>query len=168
LTVDHQGAGYPWVAIQARAAIPLTTPFSSGYRISRTLTPVEARAAGRWSRGDIVRVRLEIDAQADMTWVVVSDPLPGGASHLGGGLRTSEIAVRGEEQRGQTWPAFQERAFEAFRAYYEFVPKGRFTVEYTIRLNQSGRFQLPTTRVEALYAPEMFGELPNAPLEVQP
>ena len=168
LTVDHQGTGNPWVTIQVRAAIPLTTPFSSGYRITRTLTSVEVRKAGHWSRGDIMRVRLEIEAQADMTWVVVSDPLPGGASHLGGGLRTSEIAVQGEEQRGHAWPAFQERGFEAFRAYYEFVPKGRFTVEYTIRLNQSGQFQLPTTRVEALYAPEMFGELPNAPLEVQP
>jgi alpha-2-macroglobulin len=168
LTVDHQGTGNPWVTIQARAAIPLTTPFSSGYRITRTLTPVEVRETGHWSRGDIIRVRLEIEAQADMTWVVVSDPLPGGASHLSGGLRTSAIATQGEEQKGQAWPAFQERAFEAFRAYYEFVPKGRFTVEYTIRLNQSGRFQLPTTRVEALYAPEMFGEFPNAPLEVQP
>jgi alpha-2-macroglobulin len=168
LTVDHQGSGNPWVTIQARAAIPLTTPFSSGYRITRTLVPVEVREAGHWSRGDIIRVHLEIEAQADMTWVVVSDPLPGGASHLGSGLRTSEIAAQGEEQRGQAWPAFQERGFEAFRAYYEFVPKGRFTVEYTIRLNQSGHFQLPTTRVEALYAPEMFGELPNAPLEVQP
>jgi hypothetical protein len=168
LTVDHQGTGNPWVTIQARAAIPLKTPFSSGYHIAKTLTPVEVRAAGYWSRGDIVRVRLEIEAQADMTWVVVSDPLPGGASHLGSGLRTSEIAAQGEAHRGQAWPAFQERAFEAFRAYYEFVPKGRFTVEYTIRLNQSGQFQLPTTRVEALYAPEMFGELPNAPLEVQP
>jgi len=168
LVVDHYGTGNPWVTIQARAAIPLKAPFSSGYRIVRTLTPVEARETGRWSRGDIVRVRLEIDAQADMTWVVVSDPLPAGASHLGGSLRTSQIATQGEKQQGQAWPAFEERSFEAFRAYYEFVPKGHFTVEYTIRLNQSGQFQLPTTRVEALYAPEMFGELPNEPFEVQP
>jgi len=41
-------------------------------------------------------------------------------------------------------------------------------VEYTIRLNQAGQFQLPSTRVEALYAPEMFGELPNAMFEVLP
>jgi len=42
------------------------------------------------------------------------------------------------------------------------------TVEYTLRLNQSGRFNLPPTRVEALYAPEMFGELPNDMIEVHP
>ena len=65
-------------------------------------------------------------------------------------------------------PAYTERSFEALRAYYEFVPKGSFQLAYTIRLNQNGSFHLPATRVEALYAPEMFGELPNPPVEVQP
>jgi len=40
-------------------------------------------------------------------------------------------------------------------------------VEYTVRLNNEGTFLLPPTRVEALYAPEMFGEIPNAPVEVR-
>ena len=39
--------------------------------------------------------------------------------------------------------------------------RGEWTVEYTLRLNNAGEFQLPETRVEALYAPEMFGALPN-------
>jgi alpha-2-macroglobulin len=166
--VDHAGTGHPWVTVQAQAAIPLKAPFSSGYRITKTLVPIEARDSGRWSRGDLVRVRLEIEAQTDMTWVVVNDPIPAGASHLGGGLHASRIATQGEEDSGHVWPAFEERGFEAFRAYYEFIPQGKFAVEYTMRLNQSGQFQLPTTRVEALYAPETFGELPNAPLEVRP
>ena len=82
--------------------------------------------------------------------------------------RDSSIARAGERQTGRAWPAFEERGFEKFRAYYEYVPKGTFTVQYTLRLNQAGRFQLPTTRVEALYAPEAFGELPNAAIEVLP
>ncbi|MBI5379828.1 MAG: alpha-2-macroglobulin [Nitrospirae bacterium] len=169
LVVDHQGTGHPWVTVQAQAAIPLKTSLSTGYRITKTLMPIEQREEGRWSRGDIVRVRLEIEAQADRTWVVVSDPVPAGASHLGTGLgRDSRILTGGETVEGRAWPAFEERSFEAFRAYYRYVPKGRFVVEYTIRLNQSGRFQLPPTRVEALYAPEMFGELPNARMEVEP
>jgi hypothetical protein len=48
------------------------------------------------------------------------------------------------------------------------VPKGAWSVEYTLRLNQSGSFQLPPTRVEALYAPEMMGEIPNAEMVVDP
>jgi len=68
----------------------------------------------------------------------------------------------GERREGEVYPAFEERTFDAFRAYYEYVPKGKWTVEYTLRLNNAGEFQLPETRVEALYAPEMFGAFPNA------
>jgi uncharacterized protein YfaS (alpha-2-macroglobulin family) len=47
------------------------------------------------------------------------------------------------------------------------VPKGKWAVEYTVRPNNPGVFQLPATRVEAMYAPEMFGERPNPPLTVE-
>jgi uncharacterized protein YfaS (alpha-2-macroglobulin family) len=88
---------------------------------------------------------------------------------LGSGLgRDSALAVAGERQRGWVWPAFQERKFDAFRSYYEFVPKGKWSVEYTVRLNNSGQFQLPPTRIEAMYNPEMFGELPNPVFTVKP
>ena len=88
LTVDHAGAGHPWVTLEATAAIPLKAPFASGYRLTKSLIPVDASAPGRFTRGDIVRVRLEIEADRDMTWVVVNDPIPAGASHLGTGLGT--------------------------------------------------------------------------------
>jgi alpha-2-macroglobulin len=169
VTIRHEGAGAPWVTVQTTAAIPLTAPLSSGYRITRTVTAVERRVPAAWSRGDVVRVRLSIDAQADMSWVVVDDPIPAGASHIGRGLaRESSIAVQGQTHTGGVWPAFAERSQQAFRAYYAWVPKGAFSIEYTLRLNQDGDFALPPTRVEALYAPEMFGELPNARVVVRP
>jgi len=167
LTLRQIGGGKPWATIQSLAAVPLRAPFSSGYRIVRTVTPVERRTAGTWSRGDVYRVHLDIDAQSDMNWVVVDDPIPAGASVLGSGLGgDSKIATGGQRQRGWVWPAFQERSFTGLRSYYEWVPKGHFSVEYTVRLNSEGRFALPPTRVEAMYAPEMFGELPNAAVAV--
>jgi uncharacterized protein YfaS (alpha-2-macroglobulin family) len=115
---------------------------------------------GQFNRVDVVRVRLELEAQSDMAWVVVDDPVPAGSAMLGTGLgKDSQILSSGEQRRGFVWPAFEERAFDAFRAYYRFVPKGSWVVEYTLRLNQAGRFELPPTRVEAMYAPEMFGDV---------
>ncbi|MDD5330503.1 MAG: MG2 domain-containing protein [Sulfuricella sp.] len=168
LNVAHAGAGKPWLTVESRAAIPLKQPFSSGFKATKTITAVEQKTHGRWSRGDVLRVRLDLEAQSDMSWVVVDDPIPAGASVLGTGLgRDSRILAQGEKKRGWVWPAFEERTFEAFRAYYAFVPKGTWTVEYTVRLNNSGRFELPATRVEAMYAPEMFGELPNRGVAVE-
>jgi len=100
--------------------------------------------------------------------VVVNDPVPAGSSILGTGLgRDSELLTRDEKKTGWVWPAFEERSFESFRAYYEYVPKGKWTVEYTMRLNNDGAFGLPETRVEAMYAPEMFGMSPNKKMQVE-
>jgi uncharacterized protein YfaS (alpha-2-macroglobulin family) len=122
-----------------------------------------------WARGDVYRVTLEVDAQADMTWVVISDPIPAGAAVLGSGLGGDSRQLTSTERRdGSAWPAYEERAFEGFRAYYRYVPKGKLKVEYTVRLNNAGTFSMPPTRVEAMYAPESFGELPVAPIEVRP
>ena len=167
LGLANSGTGKPWATVQSLAAIPLRAPLASGYTIRKTITPVEQKTAGTWSRGDIYRVRLDLSAQADMSWVVVDDPIPASASVLGNGLgRDSALAAAGEKVAGRVWPTFEERAFDAFRAYYAYVPKGTWSVEYTVRLNNAGDFSLPATRIEAMYAPDMFGESPNANVKV--
>ena len=168
LALQHQGNGKPWVTVSSQAAVPLKAPLMSGFTIARTVTPIEQQETGKWNRGDVLRVRLDLDAQSDVTWVVVDDPIPAGATILGSGLgRDSQIMTQGEKREGWVWPSFEERAHDAFRAYYEYVPKGKWSVEYTVRLNSAGDFRLPETRVEAMYAPEMFAELPNSQLAIQ-
>jgi len=168
LAIHHQGQGRPWAMVQSRAALPLKAPLFTGYTIKREVEAIEQREPGRWSKGDVARVTLDLEAQSDMTWVVVEDPIPAGATILGSGLgRDSSLLTRGEDEEGYAWPAYQERRFDSYRAYYQFVPKGTWKLQYTLRLNSAGAFQQPPTRVEAMYAPEMFGELPNAPVVVE-
>lgn len=166
--LEQSGAGKPWATIQSLAAVPLKAPFAAGYRVTRTVDVQDAgdRSAQGYVRGAVLRVRIDIDAQADMRWVVVSDPIPGGATVLGGGLgRDSVIATQGEKSEGAA-PAFEERATDAYRAYYDYLPKGQHRIEYTVRLNNVGKFAVPPTRVEAMYEPAMYGETPNAPVQV--
>ena len=157
-------AGRQRQAVAHRAKLsppsPLKAPISAGYGITRTVSAVEQKDKSRWSRGDVMRVRLEIDAQSDMTWVVVSDPVPGGATLLGSGLgpRQRHRHQHRESATSTAWAAFEERSFEAYRSYYGYLPRGKHVIEYTLRLSNAGRFSLPPTRVEALYAPETFGE----------
>jgi alpha-2-macroglobulin len=168
LGASHQGQGRPWAFVQSRAAIPLSAPVSAGFSVARTLTPVEQRRPGQWTKGDVARIRLEIDARSEHAWVVVDDPIPAGASILGGGLgRDSALLTAAERRGGGAWPVFEERRFDAYRAYYERVPAGRWTLEYSVRFDNPGSFELPATRVEALYAPEVFAEVPNAPVVVE-
>jgi uncharacterized protein YfaS (alpha-2-macroglobulin family) len=167
LSLQHEGGGKPWAFVASRAALPLEKPLFAGYRIKRTVTAVEQKKTGFWQAGDTYRVTLEVGAQSDRTWVVLNDPVPAGASILGSGLGgdSAQLAA-GEKKLGWHRPAFEERAFDGFRAYYRYVPKGKFTIEYSVRLNNAGHFEMPATRVEAMYAPEVFGELPVAKMDV--
>ncbi|MBF0458308.1 MAG: alpha-2-macroglobulin [Nitrospirae bacterium] len=169
LSISHNGKGKPWAAIQSLAAIPLLKPLSSGYKIEKTITPVSQKTTGKWTKGDVFTVDMKIDAQADMTWVVVNDPVPAGATILNRGLGRDSALLRKSEKKRQftgAWETFKEFTFEGVKIYYEYVPKGSWSVSYTVRLNNDGIFQMPTTRVEALYNPEMFGEIPNNKIEV--
>ena len=167
LSLQHQGVGKPWAFVASRAALPLDKPLFAGYRIKRTVTAVEQKKSGSWRVGDTYRVTLEVDAQSDRTWVVLNDPVPAGASILGSGLGgdSAQLAA-GDKKLGWQRPAFEERAFDGFRAYYRYVPKGKFTIEYTVRLNNVGHFEMPASRVEAMYAPEVFGEMPVSKIDV--
>ena len=168
LEVAHDGTGKPWLTLQVLAAVPPTGPVDAGFRVERSVTPVQQAKPGVFTRGDILRITLKLTSAADMTWVVLSDPVPGGATILGSGLgRDSQIATQGERNTGRGWPTFEERGQEAFRSYWNWLPKGTVSTQYTVRLNNVGDFALPPTRVEAMYAPEMFGELPNARVKVE-
>jgi uncharacterized protein YfaS (alpha-2-macroglobulin family) len=163
LAISHEGSGKPWATVQVLAAIPDGPARNAGYRISRKVTPLQEKVAGKISRGDLWRVTLTIDADNDMSWVALTDPIPAGAKIMGDGDgRDSAIASLGENQNQRSLsPTYVERSFSAYRAYYAMLPKGHYTVDYTLRLNNSGNFALPPTRVEAMYAPDVFGEVPN-------
>lgn len=167
LFIEHKGGGNPWITIQSSFAIPLKEPISNGFKVKKRITPLEQRINGKWSVGDILKVTLEFESYYPMTWVVVNDPIPAGASILRVGLgRESSMLMDKVKSLQWLFPSFEERAFEAYRAYYEYVPKGKWTVEYIMRLNNAGLFKIPQTRVEALYYPEMYGELPNKVFEI--
>ena len=91
--------------MQALAAVPLKAPLQAGDAVRKTITPVEqanpSLPAGQYTRGDVLRVTLTVNASANMTWVAITDPIPGGATILGSGLgRDSEIATQGEKKSG--------------------------------------------------------------------
>ena len=126
-------------------------------------------AKGAWTRGDVVRVRLEIEAQSDMGWVVVEDPVPAGASILGGGLgRDSTILTGGERREGWVRARLRGTPLRCIPRLLQLRAEGIVSSSNTrCGSTTPAAFVLPTTRVEAMYAPEMFGELPNEALEVR-
>jgi uncharacterized protein YfaS (alpha-2-macroglobulin family) len=159
------GAG-PWAQVSLTAAVPLSRPLFAGYRMAKQVSVLQQRVKGRLTRGDVLKVRITVDASAERNWVVVSDPIPAGATIVGGlGGQSQQLAAAASDGEG-VQPSYVERGQDAWRGYFAWVPRGRFTVEYAVRLNGIGTFQLPPTRVEALYSPDIRAALPNRPVTV--
>ena len=165
LSIAQAGGAVPWGLVSVHAAVPLMAPLFAGYRITREVSAIVQKVPGQWSRGDVMKVRLTITASAGRTWVVINDPVPPGATilnDLGG-----QSAMLGAQASGGTAPSYVDRGNVMWRGYFEWVPDGSLVAEYAVRLNGAGRFSLPPTRVEAMYAPDFNGALPNVPLTVR-
>jgi uncharacterized protein YfaS (alpha-2-macroglobulin family) len=165
LRLSHASGLGPWAMIAVSAAVPLQQPLFAGYRMTKKVDVVQARSPGTLTRGDVLKVTISVEASAERNWVVVNDPIPAGATIVGdlGGQSSMLGQVSGTDG---VQPSYVERGREAWRGYFAWVPRGAFTVAYTMRLNGAGRFSLPPTRVEAMYSPAIRAQVPNAPVTV--
>lgn len=147
--LKHVGTGAPWAITAVNVAIPLTQKIERHIQVTKTVTPQQAT----YKKGDVVTVTLKVKPQRDMSFVSLMDPIPAGAKILGLGESTA-------------WPDHQEAGYEAYRASYTWVDGTGFELTYKVQLNNAGTFKLPATRVEAIYMPENFAEVPNTDVTV--
>jgi uncharacterized protein YfaS (alpha-2-macroglobulin family) len=184
LLLRQSGGAGPWAMVQVSAAVPLKEALFAGYKATKSIAVVQQRTPGQHTRGDVLKVTITVDATAERNWVVVNDPIPAGAtivSDLGGQsqmLASQEVAGGGtqftaEDSNGKQWdvqvgvvPAYIERGRDSWRGFFAWVPRGRFQVTYLMRLNGAGHFNLPPTRVEAMYAPAIRAQVPNQPMTI--
>ena len=72
LDISHEGTGEPWVMIRATAALPLDEAAVVGYKITRSVTPVEQQDAGpldaRRRRARATRDRSAVGHDAGSWW----------------------------------------------------------------------------------------------------
>jgi len=99
------------------------------------------------------------------------DPVPAGATVIGDLGGQSQLLQRGGAADGDGGgegggPSYVERGRDTWRAYFAWLPKGTTTVSYTLRLNGAGRFQMPPSRVEAMYSPAIRAAAPNQTMVV--
>lgn len=145
----QQGKGNPWISVSAKVSVPLTKAVFAGFSLEKIVIPLEQKNKGTWSVGDTAKVQLRIKTAAPQTWVVIEDPIPAGSSVL-----------------NSTWATAVEKKEELIRFYHEWFT-GNEVVEYTIRFNQAGTYKLPVSRVEAMYSPDLFAELPESTWSVR-
>ena len=165
VSVEHLGKGEPWARAQLRAPAPLAGKVDNGITVSKAFKPVQQKRAGHYSVGDIIQVTVTADNKAGLGWLAIDDPVPAGSTVLGGLAKLGTTA-----EMPQTWSGYRyiERTFTNVRSSFEWAPKGLHSFTYELRLTTPGKFSMPPTHAEAMYSPEVNGQLGNAVFEIEP
>nr|MBP6531226.1 hypothetical protein [Burkholderiales bacterium] len=112
-----------------------------------------------------MQVTVTAENKAGLGWLVIEDPVPAGSTVLGGLAKLANSA-----EMAQTWQGYRyiERTFTSVRSSFEWARKGTHSFTYEIRLTTPGKYALPPTHAEAMYSPEVNGQLGNALFEIEP
>jgi len=161
-------------------------PADHGFTVERAYEALDGKddvrrdADGTWRvrAGARVRVRLSLVAPGRRYHVALVDPLPAGLEPLNPALATTGTLPKdGEElvplvaapglggprRPGHWWwwlrPWFEHQNLrdERVEAFTSLLWEGVYTYSYVARATTPGRFVVPPTKAEEMYAPETFG-----------
>ncbi|MBI3006221.1 MAG: hypothetical protein HYY49_12520, partial [Ignavibacteriales bacterium] len=122
--------------------------------------------------GTMAKITLTVSSNQDRNFIVVDDPIPAGFEIVNTSFETTSTAEIEEEQNSQEkwWRnPFQHREMYDDRALFfaDYFAAGVYTVSYLVRVTSFGTFQMPATRAEGMYEPEVFGQTSSKSMRVE-
>ena len=139
-----------------------------GFSISKSVEHLVKGEGGiqRIGIGNIARVTLVLTTKQDRSFVVVDDPLPAGFEVINTSFQTTGRNL--DENDRQSWYFnHKERKDDRVMFFSDYLPAGVHTLTYLVRVTSYGTFQMPATRIEQMYEPEVFGQTSSGVVTVQ-
>ena len=162
-TISDKNNNY-WVWVLTEKEYELNEPVFKGFRIKKEFLDEQGKPKNEFKKTDIVRIRLTIDADNYYNNIVVKEPLITGSDIVG---RIKKEDSYGNFEDYYWYYTYSDVRDGLIRTYYEHPYSKKIVFEYRVRLNTRGVYTLPPTRVELMYMPDVFGELPNGRVEVK-
>jgi uncharacterized protein YfaS (alpha-2-macroglobulin family) len=166
LKITKQGSGRVYYTLRMNYALEEKRyPFDNGFYIWKEYLTMNNKQVKKFTRGEVYKVVLHVVTPETRLFVVVDDPLPAGFVPVQTFFATEsrEISERYDEARQEEreywWGGFDHEEYYDDRVLYfaqQLFP-GEHTRAYFVRAASPGRFLGPETKVEEMYAPEVFG-----------
>jgi alpha-2-macroglobulin len=152
--------------------------------LGAALKSIPKTTASAVAAGELVLVDLLFESAEPRDHVVLDDPLPAGLEALDYDLDTTSRAKSDAEDQAEdreqvpskrAWLGTTYRYATSRRevrddrvvTYFEHLEPGMYRVHYLARATSVGAFVAPPTRVEAMYAPEVYGRTAASTLTVR-
>lgn len=150
--LKHSGEGKPWADIQYSIFPDPNAKTVQGIDLSQTLSDPET--GENYKVQERVELKITIETKSEVSMLGLRLPLPAGVTILS--ARSKDLYFDFEEKTESEW-----------RGYVGHLNKGSYEIKILFRLNQSGDFEIPGMRAEALYSRDIFGELPYWSMKIK-
>lgn len=134
------------------------------YKIKQGDKWIKVERNKRLKRGQIVRVELNVTVPTERVLVALVDPLPGNLEAMNPALATEggyrdwdEMEYEGYNNYADYIFYNRELGLQSVRFYAEEVPAGEYMLSYTAQVIATGEFTALPTKIEEMYAPEIYG-----------
>jgi alpha-2-macroglobulin len=145
-------------------------PKEEGLSVSKTIDVEDSQhdLKAPFSAGTIARITLTVLTNQARNFIVLDDPVPAGFEIINSSFQTVAVTGGDDSRRRSSW-AFQhaEKYDDHVLVFADYLPSGIHTFTYDARVVRTGDFQMPATRVEGMYEPEVFGQNASAKILVK-
>jgi hypothetical protein len=119
------------------------------------------------TRGDMLKIELELGSPASRSFVVVDDAVPGGLEPVNPDLATASGLGAEDLESDSGWFYHRELRHDAARFYADHLPAGRYTLRWIGQAVAAGEFAVGAAHAEEMYDPDVFGNTAPARLTVK-
>jgi len=147
-------------------------PAAEGFEISKTVKPLTGKF-GVLKAGARAIVTITVKTPQDRTFVAVNDPVPAGFEvvNTAFAVESSNDAAALAEGGGHGgwWGEFErsETYDDRVLIFADYLTKGEHKYSYIVQATTPGTFYGPSTLVEGMYEPEVFGRTAASGVEIE-
>ncbi len=138
-----------------------------GFSIQKQFLTLEGEPLNELKSGDLVIVSLRIITPQERLFVMVEDPVPAGLEAVNPEFKIESREMhhkmqqwaRQVEKDSPLWRGFNhiEIHSDRIRLFADSLAPGIHYHHYLARILLPGKFQMPATKAEEMYSPEVFG-----------
>ncbi len=151
-------------------------PRDEGFSIVKEMTTLDGKPLDAFQAGTLAVVTLQVILPQESLFMVLEDPLPAGFEAVNPFFRTESEEqqrqmerLRGETEGGRWWRGFNHIEMHDDRVllFADSLTPGIHTHRYLVRALTYGTFHAPGTKVEEMYAPEVFGRSGETKIQIK-
>lgn len=169
LKMEKSGKGRMYYQVMLKFAPKSIQYRDNGFAVTKKIQPVKENVKG-YIRGELYKVTLKVSTKSDRLYVVVDDPLPAGFEIVNTAFKTNAGLTKGTGSKGYSWFGgfnHTETYFDRMLLFSDYLYKGDHEYTYIVRATYPGVFNMPATKAEEMYTPEVFGNSSSAVIEIK-